>query len=771
MKKEEAKTSRFAVASLVFGILSLLLGWIPFLGWILIILTLVLSSKSIKSINENKNLKGQGLAKTARVLGYVSLAIAVLATFYIFGIFGYNVSIGSASDMSAVPGQVLSMHYKGTDWSGKDYLRLYDDKGFNITVTPVPISGDNYFLFSVPPYFDMISGKFSSAKVNIEIIKESGKKSNTITGFEIKELPSASGKPGTATIIFLDGAIATAKETKKNALLEAETSKTKPDENLIAALDKSIAAYSALKSEVEAVMAGTKTKAKFAEINGKTFEYGITTLADTDKIYTALMQWLSEPLPISGRATAESGIYTDICSNLGGQTMETILHCVTKRMTFTDMMINTADFIGKTSSNMPLEKLAGIAGPIYFVTRTLPANTAAYEEDLEMRTVLTGKEEYEIAEPLRWYYMNKLGTSILDVFVPFFGTGIGVMGDLMLGNGGDAFKGIRLSEKTTRNLARQAMLDEGRLPSQSGLNLIKPGETKKEQPKTEPTKQEGKEETPREEGQTEEWTPETTPEEDETTGIELPLEFDIPKDVSWTPDYPTALVGEPYKFSFCDGNYDSKAVTKPSDICGENSHAVRWGNPPYHFQLETGSGFPPMGMVLHPNGLLDGTPTTSGESSFGVCAVDQSGAQKCGKTSLKVDKLKVTLDSLTCGLRWPEDPDSNGIDSIGSTIYKLVAKGTAIGARKDDELRYTDTILENQNFQHGEDKSIGYSDSIYEESSCGGWKTCTKTTDGEETISWTLAWQAVLHNGPQLIKASVWMKGMKTPVTREVTCG
>ena len=53
------------------------------------------------------------------------------------------------------------------------------------------------------------------------------------------------------------------------------------------------------------------------------------------------------------------------------------------------------------------------------------------------------------------------------------------------------------------------------------------------------------------------------------------------------------------------------------------------GLPPYHFQLNTGGGFPPMGLILDINGRLSGTPTVEGTSNFGVCVVDTSGANKC----------------------------------------------------------------------------------------------------------------------------------------------
>ncbi len=50
------------------------------------------------------------------------------------------------------------------------------------------------------------------------------------------------------------------------------------------------------------------------------------------------------------------------------------------------------------------------------------------------------------------------------------------------------------------------------------------------------------------------------------------------------------------------------------------------GNPPYHFQMDTFARFPPIGIILAPNGVLSGIPKTAGLSTpFTVCAVDLSG--------------------------------------------------------------------------------------------------------------------------------------------------
>lgn len=56
---------------------------------------------------------------------------------------------------------------------------------------------------------------------------------------------------------------------------------------------------------------------------------------------------------------------------------------------------------------------------------------------------------------------------------------------------------------------------------------------------------------------------------------------------------------------------------------------VSGGTPPYYFVLGTFGGFPPIGIVLQPNGMLAGTPSVArgNPSYFMVCAVDQAGNQ------------------------------------------------------------------------------------------------------------------------------------------------
>ncbi len=101
--------------------------------------------------------------------------------------------------------------------------------------------------------------------------------------------------------------------------------------------------------------------------------------------------------------------------------------------------------------------------------------------------------------------------------------------------------------------------------------------------------------------------------------------------------------GVPVAFDLCNGGTppaptsDAEGLQMDTALtpCGEQSTStpnfVSGGNPPYSFQLDSGS-FPPLGMHLGLNGLLYGTPappTLSGYKPFRVCAVDMGSTSAC----------------------------------------------------------------------------------------------------------------------------------------------
>ena len=116
-----------------------------------------------------------------------------------------------------------------------------------------------------------------------------------------------------------------------------------------------------------------------------------------------------------------------------------------------------------------------------------------------------------------------------------------------------------------------------------------------------------------------------------------PITFFIPDKL------PDAVVGKSYDgtYSFCDPEPNN--VNSPCHDADQGINPTG-GNGPYHFTLEPGVGFPPIGMKIELNGLLTGTPSSPGTNKFSVCAVDLSASQECIKTSITVlDSAKLTV--------------------------------------------------------------------------------------------------------------------------------
>lgn len=100
---------------------------------------------------------------------------------------------------------------------------------------------------------------------------------------------------------------------------------------------------------------------------------------------------------------------------------------------------------------------------------------------------------------------------------------------------------------------------------------------------------------------------------------------------------PGAEKGKTYSYSFC--------IPVPSSttaLCPESGNPavnpVGGAGGPYHFQLDSGYGFPPSGISLNLNGLLTGTPSATGSSNFRVCAVDLGGNDACQSVTLTVSE-------------------------------------------------------------------------------------------------------------------------------------
>jgi len=72
------KNNGMCVASLVLGILALVLCWIPIIGLILALLAVILGGAGISAVNKNPALGGKGMGIAGLVMEIISLVPIVL---------------------------------------------------------------------------------------------------------------------------------------------------------------------------------------------------------------------------------------------------------------------------------------------------------------------------------------------------------------------------------------------------------------------------------------------------------------------------------------------------------------------------------------------------------------------------------------------------------------------------------------------------------------------------------------------------------------------
>jgi len=212
---------------------------------------------------------------------------------------------------------------------------------------------------------------------------------------------------------------------------------------------------------------------------------------------------------------------------------------------------------------------------------------------------------------------------------------------------------------------------------------------------------------------------------------------------------PQATVGRPDQYSFC-GPTPSTATSARGPF--PQTTDPTGGSPPYHFQLGSGVGFPPIGMSIGKDGLLTGTPASPGTYTFEVCAVDLSATQVRQRATIAVRPpvavataapTPVPTAALT---RTPTPPTIGALASKTCTpstggYYRITRSGTVsgpVGSR---------VALASSNM------------------TCPGWTPsgpdCRRTSDSQpEPISWTATTSGLLLgdiNHPDL-----WSEGPGT---------
>ncbi len=128
------ETSGYAIASLILGIISLIIGWIPIFGWIFIILALIFGFTALKKIKNNHNITGRGLAIAGIVMGLIPLVITLLITLLVgLSFFGNREPTKFLPDRCDFGSEIVCKDSAVT--TSDVSLRLVNNIGSNINVT------------------------------------------------------------------------------------------------------------------------------------------------------------------------------------------------------------------------------------------------------------------------------------------------------------------------------------------------------------------------------------------------------------------------------------------------------------------------------------------------------------------------------------------------------------------------------------------------------------------------------------------------------------
>ena len=147
------------------------------------------------------------------------------------------------------------------------------------------------------------------------------------------------------------------------------------------------------------------------------------------------------------------------------------------------------------------------------------------------------------------------------------------------------------------------------------------------------------------------------------------------------------------------------------------------GLAPYYFTLETGEGFPPIGIILSPDGKLNGTPSAAGSSDFSVCAVDLGANQSCKAVTVYVQEPP---DTTPTGPDDPTDPGSND-DALALTVTSATC---SVGERFS-----FGTIMYDAIDAYGTASGpVGSSLSLGQ---CSDWSNCERGPNDPASTAWT----------------------------------
>ena len=371
------------------------------------------------------------------------------------------IHLQSLSDSRAVPMSLLTITASGFDFDSDLQVRFFDEQGYSVDVPAASVDLTSLTV-SVPPFIDFTTGEFGPGVVDLRLVQKSttdSLESNTVSGFQIEDLPSFEEPTGTITLAYFDAIIQLFLNAKEHlTILERFVPGESASPELIAILDEQRAGYVAAKNDVEAVIADPGISVEFAQFGDDTLALNITPIAIMDRLIGSVVQQALSS-PVEGTAMRiGNGHSALVVSNqelaqivpvnfvtvqtqpenpveeslsLTGLDLDSAIQKIKTWGDSAGTMLALDGIYHKSWAQLPKDPVSKKAtggvvnalSALHYTAFTVVPAIMTLVEDFSAITAATNKEVFEQTAPLIGQFIAKVGPGLVDTM-----TGIPILG-------------------------------------------------------------------------------------------------------------------------------------------------------------------------------------------------------------------------------------------------------------------------------------------------------------------------------------------------------
>jgi uncharacterized protein (TIGR03437 family) len=203
---------------------------------------------------------------------------------------GSEIVITSLDKTSLPSFNLLTITGSGFNPQASPTINFSDSTGYSVNVSPVSV-GANSLVVGVPPYISVSSQDLAAGTVSIQVTQTLGGQtanSNTLTGFQIQNLPTLAAPPGAVTLAMLTAHGQFAQYLINYiSQVNPATSFNTPEMN--GALNALAPSLNLLISEVSDVVQNPTHSFTLGVASGNTLTVGSTELGRTDRMIVGML--------------------------------------------------------------------------------------------------------------------------------------------------------------------------------------------------------------------------------------------------------------------------------------------------------------------------------------------------------------------------------------------------------------------------------------------------------------------------------------------------